>query len=60
VKWHLPDLVQSEISYLLALSAYSSSGGRIVNATEGGALEVFERQPLSEFLGGGASIAPPG
>lgn len=50
VKWQLPDLIQSEISYLLAKDAYSKAGRKIFNCTEGGCLEIFERMSLSDFL----------
>jgi hypothetical protein len=50
VKWELPDLVQSEVSYLLAGQVVEALGGRIVNCTEGGKLEIFPRMSLSEFL----------
>lgn len=50
MKWQLPDLFQSEIAYTMARDAFSSGGGRVVNATEGGQLEVFERQSLESFL----------
>ena len=50
VKWHLPDLIQSEVSYTLARNIFECSGREIVNSTEGGLLEVFERQSLIEFL----------
>lgn len=50
VKWQLPDLVQSEAAYVLARDTYEAFGRRIVNATEGGALEVFPRTGLAEFL----------
>lgn len=50
VKWHLPDLLQSEVVYTMARDVYAACGGKVVNATEGGALEVFERLPLARFL----------
>lgn len=50
VQWQLPDLFQSEVAYTMARDMYAAFGGRVVNATEGGKLEVFERQPLSTFL----------
>lgn len=50
VPWQLPDLVQSEMSYMLARETFAASGRRIVNCTEGGKLEVFPRQDLSDFL----------
>jgi hypothetical protein len=51
VKWQLPDLFQSEVAYQMALEVYEASGRRIVNATEGGKLEVYPRQSLADFLG---------
>ena len=50
VKWQLPDLVGSEFHYQIADIAYRQVGGRIVNATEGGKLEIFERESLGNFL----------
>jgi len=52
VTWQLPDLVQSEISYLMAGQAFEALSGRIVNCTEGGRLEIFPRMTLSDFLSG--------
>jgi hypothetical protein len=39
-----------EISYALARRELTRRGIRVVNATVGGRLEVFERQQLDEFL----------
>lgn len=50
VKWHLPDLQQSEVSYILARQTYENSGRKIYNAGIGGKLEVFERIPLEDFV----------
>lgn len=50
VKWQLPDLFQSEVAYTMARDVFEASNGMIVNATEGGALNVFPRQGLSDFL----------
>lgn len=50
VQWQLPDLLQSEVSYTMAREAFETSGRRIVNATDGGKLEIFERMSLAEFL----------
>lgn len=50
VKWQLPDLSSSEISYMLARDVYQAAGRNIVNATEGGCLEIFPRMQLDEFL----------
>lgn len=49
-KWQLPDLYQSEIAYTMARQVYEVFGGRIVNATEGGKLEVYERMKLEDFI----------
>ncbi len=50
VKWHLPDLAESEGVYLIARNTFAAAGRKIVNATEGGKLEIFEREPLARFL----------
>ena len=50
VAWQLPDIVQSEISYLYAEQSYRNLGGRIVNCTNGGKLEIFPRMTLNKFL----------
>jgi hypothetical protein len=50
VKWQLPDLAQSEASYLMAREVFEASGRRIVNCTDGGQLEIFPRQALERFL----------
>jgi len=49
-KWQLPDLFQSEVAYTLARDMFAAHGRRVVNATDGGQLNVFERQPLQQFL----------
>ena len=50
VKWQLPDLIGSEVSYLKAKQAYESDGRGIYNCTSGGDLEIFERVSLDEFI----------
>lgn len=50
VEWQLPDLVESERSYLLAREVYLAAGRRVVNATDGGKLEIFERTSLGDFV----------
>ena len=52
VPWQLPDLFQSEVAYTQARDVYAAFGGRVVNATEGGRLEIFERMRLKDFLFG--------
>jgi hypothetical protein len=51
VSWQLPDLFESEVGYKLALDAYTASGRSLVNATDGGKLELLPRQTLAAFLG---------
>lgn len=50
VQWQLPDLFQSEVAYTMARDMYAAYGGEVVNATDGGKLEVFERRGLRDFL----------
>lgn len=50
VKWQLPDLFESEVSYTMAKNIYELHGRRIVNATQGGKLELFERDSLENFI----------
>lgn len=52
VKWQLPDLVESEIGYIRAKAVFSEAGGRVVNCTDGGELEIFPRISLDSFLNG--------
>lgn len=59
VRWHLPDLVNSEVAYRIAKIAFEADGRRIVDATVDGKLTIFpkadyrqlfiERQPLDEI-----------
>lgn len=53
-QWQLPDLARSEEGYRLAKRVFEAHGRRIVNATDGGRLEIFKRMPLKNFLSGGA------
>jgi len=50
VKWQLPDITASELHYEVARDTFERHGKKIINCTEGGKLEVFTRQPLSDFL----------
>lgn len=50
--WQLPDLIGSEYSYGIAAEEFAESGGRVINCTEGGRLEVFPRLPLRVWLQG--------
>lgn len=49
-RWHLPDLDLSERGYALARRAFEKAGRRIVNATPGTRLEIFEKADLSDIL----------
>lgn len=51
MQWQLPDLFQSEVAYTMARDAYAAFGGMVVNSTDGGNLEVFERLDLKRFVG---------
>lgn len=48
--WQLPDLDRSELYYKYAGNVYEAFNRKIVNATAGGRLEVFDRVGLSDFL----------
>jgi len=48
--WQLPDLASSEFHFEKARHVYTLFQRRIVNCTEGGHLEIFERIPLNSFL----------
>ncbi|WP_457618567.1 6-hydroxymethylpterin diphosphokinase MptE-like protein [Lutibacter sp.] len=50
VKWQLPDLFQSEVSYMMAKQVYEAFDRKVVNATEGGCLEIFPKISLDEFV----------
>jgi hypothetical protein len=50
VKWHLPDLEESERSYRLAKAAYEADGREIVDCTDGGELTIFRKRSLEEML----------
>ena len=42
-RWQLPDLETSEIGYRMARQAIEASGRKIVDATVGGKLQIFEK-----------------
>jgi hypothetical protein len=50
--WQLPDLFESEMAYSRAKNMYEANGRRLRNATHNGALELFERCSLAEFVEG--------
>ena len=49
--WQFPDIAGTELHYQIAGDTFAKYGRSLVNCTEGGKLEVFERQSLSEFIG---------
>jgi len=49
-RWNLPDLPASEHSYAVARDTFAAFDRKVVNATDGGKLELFERMPLDRFL----------
>ena len=49
-QWQLPDLSGSEFHYEIAREVCRAYNRTIVNATDGGKLEVFPRIPLADFL----------
>lgn len=50
VRWHLPDLERSEISYRMADKAFESDGRRILDATVDGRLTVFPKVNYREHF----------
>jgi hypothetical protein len=48
--WDLPDLANSEKSYLAARAAYEEDGRLIIDATTSGHCRIFERMTLEEAL----------
>ncbi len=50
VKWQLPDLFESEVAYARAKKIYEAHGRTLINATEGGKLDVLDRRSLAEFI----------
>ena len=55
--WQVPDLAGSEYFYHLADRHYRESGRMIINCTEGGDLDTFERKSLKNFLGDASPIS---
>lgn len=49
-RWHLPRVDRMELSYVRARKVFDADGRKIVNATKGGALEVFERVDYDEIV----------
>jgi hypothetical protein len=49
-RWQLPDVVQWEDAYRLARRTYEADGRKVVDATVGGKLRVFERVPYDSLF----------
>lgn len=50
VRWNLPNLEVSEYAYRLAKENFEKDGRRILNATVGGKLEIFERVEFEKLF----------
>ncbi|MEH6592726.1 MAG: 6-hydroxymethylpterin diphosphokinase MptE-like protein [Halioglobus sp.] len=48
--WNFPDLFESEVAYTRAKNMYQAHGRKLINATEGGKLDLFERSSLLDFV----------
>ena len=53
-RWQLPDLETSEVGYRLAKEAFERDGRRVVDATVGGKLQVFEKVDYASLFGSGS------
>ena len=51
VRWQLPDLEYSEISYRIAEACFGTAGRRVLDATVGGRLDVFPKVDYREHFG---------
>ena len=49
-RWHDPNVARMELAYHHARQALERVGVRVVNATAGGKLEVFEREPFESVI----------
>jgi len=58
VRWHLPDLELSERGYKLAKRTFELAGRKIVNATPGTRLDVFEKVDLETAIASCCAAAP--
>lgn len=47
-KWNNPDLKRSEESFLIARGAFEAAGRQIIDATVGGACDIFEKRRLED------------
>ena len=49
-RWQLPDLDTSEVGYWMAKQAYENAGRKVLDATIGGKLQVFEKVTYDELF----------
>lgn len=59
IRWQLPNLDGSLAAYRLADAAYRADGRSILDATDGGALDVFPKESLDRALTMSAHPPPP-
>jgi hypothetical protein len=50
-RWQLPDLDTSEVGYWMAKKAYEDAGRKVLDATVGGKLQVFEKVGYEGLFG---------
>lgn len=50
-RWQLPDLETSELAYRMARKAYEADSRRILDATIGGKLDIFEKVEYESLFG---------
>lgn len=50
--WDNPDLLRSEESYRIARDIFAAEGREIIDATQDGACEIFQKQSLSDIFSG--------
>lgn len=50
-RWDAPNLEESEISYRAALGVFQAENRRIVDATLGGACDIFPKIPFTDIFG---------
>jgi hypothetical protein len=51
-RWQLPDLETSEIGYRMARQAFEADGRKVIDATVGGKLQIFEKAEYSTLFPG--------
>ncbi len=49
-RWQLPDLLRSESAYHIARQVYAEDGREVIDATVGGALQVFEKADYADLV----------